>query len=229
MQSIASEFPQKHAIWSGAILGSIAHAIAVSRYPSFANEQSWDGTNYSVQDSAGSRGTIAFSDDRLVGVFFLDSSNRNPFHSKLPYDIDRFFRGMPQSLNSLAQKEALQYVLQEVNDAVVPVITCAFWADEKSDTLFAAESWPDVIKHGASLIYNQLLDSQKSLLAWQADYELTQIETNLIQSLYYRKLAHPSAIIYLDPLMRVLLEKNSAGQQGIEACQVSLSEIGIML
>src|SRR5207248_1258528 len=131
----ADAFPQQRLIWPGAILGSIAHAIFVSHCPDLSCEQSWDGSNYNVQDSAGSRGTIAFSGEKFVGVFFYERSDRNPFHSKSEYELDRFFTGLPHDLRSLAQDEALQYVLQESNGAAIPIITSAFWADGKSDRL----------------------------------------------------------------------------------------------
>lgn len=40
-------------IWRGCTLAAIAHAIMVAHYPMFSNEHSWDGFNYSLQDSAG--------------------------------------------------------------------------------------------------------------------------------------------------------------------------------
>ena len=40
-------------LWEGCIMAGIAHAIGVSKYPMLSNEQSWDGINYSMQDSLG--------------------------------------------------------------------------------------------------------------------------------------------------------------------------------
>jgi len=56
-------------LWKGCILASIAHAIMVSHYPEFSNEHSWDGINYSVQDTSGTRGTITFHSEYCVGAF----------------------------------------------------------------------------------------------------------------------------------------------------------------
>ena len=47
-------------LYKGCMLAAIAHAIMTAYYPEGANEHSWDEMNYSVQDSAGTRGTITF-------------------------------------------------------------------------------------------------------------------------------------------------------------------------
>ncbi len=46
----------KEQLWKGCILRSIADAIFVAHAPDFSHESSWDGFNYSVQDSQGGRG-----------------------------------------------------------------------------------------------------------------------------------------------------------------------------
>jgi len=56
-------------LWEGCILVTIAHAISSACYPEFLYEHSWDGINYSVQDSARARGTITFHEDYCVGAF----------------------------------------------------------------------------------------------------------------------------------------------------------------
>ncbi|EJR94364.1 hypothetical protein IKG_04872 [Bacillus cereus VD200] len=47
-------------LWKGCVLKSIAHAINVAHCPDFSHESSWDGFNYSMQDSQGGQGTITF-------------------------------------------------------------------------------------------------------------------------------------------------------------------------
>ncbi|SFH40308.1 hypothetical protein SAMN04487776_1133 [Priestia megaterium] len=70
----------KSQIWQGCMLSSIAHAISVAQYPEFANEQSWDGDNYSMQDSQGGRGTITFNQHYCVAAFRDDNSSRIDKH-----------------------------------------------------------------------------------------------------------------------------------------------------
>ena len=67
---------EKERLWKGCMLASIAHAIMVAYYPEVSNEHSWDGINYSIQDSAGARGTITFSQDYFVAVFRDDDVER---------------------------------------------------------------------------------------------------------------------------------------------------------
>lgn len=229
MSISADVFPEQRLIWPGAMLGSIAHAIFVCRFPDFSNEQSWDGTNYNVQDSAGSRGTIAFAGDKFVGVFFYKSSKRNPFHSGSRYDLNRFFAGLPQDLRPLAHDEALQYLLQEFNGTTISVITSAFWGDGIIERATAAEPWADVFDHGAVLIQNQLLDGDFALTKWAADYELKPSEIALVKALFDRKMANPNKSIQLNESERLLWEEITSGQEGIEASRESFAEIGILL
>ena len=50
----------KEELWKGYILKSIADAIFVAHAPDFAHESSWDGCNYSMQDSQGNKGQLRF-------------------------------------------------------------------------------------------------------------------------------------------------------------------------
>jgi hypothetical protein len=229
MPTTANEFPDQKLIWQGALLGSIAHAIFVCRHPDLSNEQSWDGTNYNVQDSAGSRGTIAFSGDKFVAVFFYEQSDRNPFRSNSRYDINRFLDGLPLDLQPLAQDEALQYLLQEYHGSTVPVITSAFWGDGASDSVAAAESWGGVLNHGAVLVQNQLLDADLGLENWATEYALTPSEIALSKMLFSRKIKSSDDSIEFTESERHLWEQISAGQEGTEASRESFAEIGIIL
>jgi hypothetical protein len=224
-----NEFPEKSLLWPGAILGSIAHAIFVCRCPELAHEQSWDGTNYNVQDSAGSRGTIAFSGSKIVGVFFHDGSDRNPLRTKSTYKLDKFFAGLPADLKPLANEEALPYVLQEINGATVPIITSAFWADGRTDRITAAEPWASVLEHGAVLVKNQLLSPDIAITRWAAEYDLKPSQVMLAQALFERKMADPGAPIELNGSERSLLKEMSDDPTGIAASQECFEEIGILI
>jgi hypothetical protein len=104
MYSIASNssagFPLKSSLWRGSVLTSIAHAIFIARAPSLSHEQSWNGRDYSVQDSHGSRGTVAFGDaeDHFVALFFRTESG--PVRGS---GVDLFL-GMPGELRTLAER-----------------------------------------------------------------------------------------------------------------------------
>ena len=220
-------FPERKQIWPGAVLGSIVHAIIVSRYPNISNEQSWDGANYNVQDSMGSRGTIAFSGDNLVGVFFDERSPRNPFHSKKPYELNWFLKDIPASLHNLAYDEALQYVLQEYRGKIVPVITSAFWDD--GENLTAVEPWEEVFANGAHLMRIQLLDTGIALKEWKSLYEMSSSEVALARSLFERKIAEPSRSIKLEVSERNILSAGAKGVEGTQESRESFAEIDIIL
>lgn len=58
----------KNDIYIGCLIASISHAIMTNVYPELSYEQSWDGANYSIQNSSGMRGTITFENDFCVGA-----------------------------------------------------------------------------------------------------------------------------------------------------------------
>lgn len=211
------------------MLASIAHAVFVCRYPDLSNEQSWDGANYNVQDSAGSRATIAFSDERFVGVFFSEGSARNPFHSKATYDLNHFLKDLPPDLQSLAHDEALQYVLQEFNGNTTPIITAAFWGDGKSGRIAAAESWTEVFENGAFLVQNQLVEVESAIQHWKSDFDLSTEEVELVRSLFDRKKTQSRSLIEMNDIERHLWREIADGQDGVEASRESFAEIGISL
>ncbi|MBI1927312.1 hypothetical protein HYR99_24110 [Candidatus Poribacteria bacterium] len=221
------EFPEKKRLWPGAILASIVHAIMVSRYPDLGHEQSWDGPNYNVQDSMGSRGTITFSGAHLVGVFFDEHSPRNPFRPGSDYVLERLFTGMPANLRSLAYDEALQYVLQEYQGAIIPVFTAVFWDD--GERLTAAEPWQRVFAHGAHLVRIQLMDTDAALAEWQKAYEMSSSQVTLARWLFDRKMAAPNVPIELESWERDMVVAEAKSAERLEESRTSFAEIGIIL
>lgn len=196
MSKAATSYPSVSQLRKGVILASIAHAIWIAQHPNLAYEQSWDGDNYSVNDSQGCRGTVTFRADDVVGVFRDENSSRSPFRSKADYDLDIYFKGMPPELHKLAQDEALQYVLDDYHGETVPLITAAFWS--RDGRLTAAEPWDDVVKHGAHILRIQLLDTPDAVTELRESYEMSSAQVDLVQSLFERKIADPDARIVLD-------------------------------
>jgi hypothetical protein len=222
--------PLKTGVWPGAILASIAQAIFVARAPIMSHEHSWDGGSYNVQNSAGSCGTIAFTDSNkdFVGVFYLEESRRNPlrFRSDI-FDTTHLLRGLPTALEPVAE-EALQYLLQDVRGSTKPVITAAFWSGT-TDRLVAAEPWDDVMRNGAILVGIQLANTTDAIIRWQQEFELTTPEVALLKSLFARRMTNPHVPIQLLPGEKQLVERTAAGREGMEACRESLGEIRITL
>lgn len=228
----SESFPLKISVWPGLLLASVAHAVFVARAPSMAHEQSWDGQNYNVQDSEGSRGTIAFGEDKncFVAVFYLETSARNPLKrdGHGVNEATAWIRGVPCQLKALSQ-EALQYVLQDVASQAVPVITAAFWSDVSSSRVTAGEPWPDVVKHGAILLKNQMLPADLAIKQWAADFEFTAAQTAFIDALFKRRLATAGGVLQLTPAEAQQVREMAAGDAGVQACRESLGEIGIVM
>jgi hypothetical protein len=216
-------FPERDRLWPGAVLGTIAHSFWVAANPDFANEQSWDKSNYSVQDSQGTRGTVTFAGDDVVAAFRDENSPRSPFRSGLQYDLRAYFEGIPDGLYALAEKEALQYVLDEYEGKTVPVITAAFWGE--GDRLTAAEPWKDVVANGAHLLNTQLMDPDEAMEEWVSAYELTGEQAGLMRSLFDRKTKDPQGTITLnDDEVAVL---TAGGNDGETEARELLAGIGI--
>jgi len=212
-------------LWRGCVLATIAHAIFTAHHPELANEQSWDGINYNLQDSQGSLGTVSFAPAGTVGGFFDSHSQRNPISSKEPYDLAARQTEMPAELKAIAENETLQYLLQDHEGAQVPIITAAFWS--VADHLVAAEPWPDVFANGAHLIQTQLKPTNEAIDTWRNHYGLSTGQAELLRSLFAKKISSSdSAITLSDSEKAALLEQ---GSEGLEQSRELLAEITIVM
>jgi hypothetical protein len=181
----------KGQLWEGCILASIAHAIMVAHYPELSNEQSRDGINYNVQDSSGTRGTITFHPNYLVGAF-RNEYNKRVSGNRVALD---FFKGAPQEVNVLASNETLQYLLDEIDGDTVPVITTAFWGN--NDGFYSNDNFEDFIENGGFLIERQASDFDTAINEWKEDYEMSESQINLLHSIFERKISDPAGEIAL--------------------------------
>lgn len=108
-------------LYNGCIFMAVAHAVTVGEYPELNYEHSWDGINYCMNNSRGCRGTITFGDKHIVAVF-------RDVSAKMQYqDAMNYFKDAPETIIELAKKEALQYVLEDIDGQTKPCITVAFW------------------------------------------------------------------------------------------------------
>lgn len=159
-------------LWRGCILGGIAHAIIVSHYPSIANEQSWDGLNYSIQDSAGQRGTLSFKEDYCVVSFRNDNSERISEN----LNAEKYFQGAPKEIIELASSEALQYLLDEIDEETRPFITTAFWGREE---LYSNDIFEDMLVNGGELLKFQVMDIESAINIWKDFYDMNENQITL--------------------------------------------------
>lgn len=177
-------------LWDGCLLAGIAHAIMVGEYPIMANEHSWDGLNYSVQDSSGQRGTVSFKDDCCVAAFRNDNSKR----MSDSIDIKKYFKGADALIVQLANEEALQYLLDEVNGEVKPVITTAFWGREN---LITNDTIEGMMENGGNLLEAQVCGIPAAVQYWKDIYKMNDNQIKLMLSLYKKKSAMPNQTITL--------------------------------
>lgn len=211
------------------MLGSIAHAIFVARAPFLAHEQSWSGRNYSVQDSQGSRGTIAFGtdDDEFVAVFYLHTSPRNPLaYGRAIPPLELPVHDVPGELAPLA-REAMQYVLQDVDGKACPVLTSAFWSNPKTDSIASGEPWADALEHGACLVARQMLPADVAMEQWATDFGFSQSQTALTEALFLRRISARQAV-ELTACECDQIAAIATSEQGLSMCRESLAEAGII-
>lgn len=205
--------PQK--LYQGCMFAAIIHAVLVGEYPELNYEHSWDGFNYSMNNSQGCRATLTFHPQYVIAVF-QDRQKINL--NKNVYD---YLNNMPADILKIAEEESLQYVLQDINGEVRPVITAAFWGTW--DELFSNQDWSGILDNGGYIIENQLLSHQNSLMRWDDYYGLDDGQMNLVESLFERKIIKAETDIYLNAEE----VKNLHGE--IEECVESLRELNIFL
>lgn len=202
-------------LYEGCIYAAIVHAVTVGQYPEFNYEHSWDGFNYSMNNSQGCRATITFHPEYVIAVF----------QEKTSIDISRnaydYLIGMPDDILRIAETEALAYVLQNVSGEISPVITAAFWGTW--DELSSNQSWEDILQNGGFILENQLLNHEQALQSWNEYYELSNDEINLIESLFERKIKDKDSRIYLNAEEVKILSGD------IGECEESLGELNIFL
>jgi len=207
-------------LYSNCLLASIANAIYASQFPLLSYEHSWDGINYSVQNSEGIRGTISFLDQYCIAAFRDDKSKRLHKLSKFIPAI-KFFKGAPEKVKEAAEKETLQYLLENVDNDSIPLITTSFWCI--GNYLYSNDSLKEIKINGMSVLEFQLLESSDSIEKWIEYYEMSKDQINLLKILHNKKILNPNQIIILSNEERKLLGRNIS-EEAIE----SFKEIGMI-
>ncbi len=208
-------------LWEGCMLASIAHAIMVAHYPELSNEHSWDGVNYNVQDNEGGRGTITFNAQYCVGAFRNIHSDR----IKTIKNAKTYFENAPTAVVELAENEALQYLLENIEGKSVPIITTAFWG--KEGNCFAIDSMEELYQNGVFLLKRQLMDFTSSVESWVKYYDMSTNQCALLKKVVKEKNKKKSGTI--------VLSKEDIQQIGVsdldrlEESRISFEEIGIVL
>ncbi|EOP90923.1 hypothetical protein OB969_15345 [Bacillus cereus] len=206
-------------LWKGCVLNSIAHAINVAHCPDFSHESSWDGFNYSMQDTQGGRGTITFHPNYTIVC--LQDVNSERIDEWI--DAENYFEGAPSEVIHIAKEETLQYILEEVEGETVPFITTAFWIEDSG--AYSIDSFEEMEEHGGFLLEIPLLDLQSAIERLEEEYELTEEQIELLQLVYERKIKNPNEEIMLSKEEVAMIGTDDS--EGLEVSKDSFEEMNI--
>lgn len=200
-------------LYEGCIQAAVTHAVAVGMYPELNYEHSWDGINYCMNDSQGCRATITFHSKYIIAVFQdIEKVDRNK-------DALEFFDGASEEIMNIAQNEALQYVLDNLDGVVKPVITAAFWGTW--DSLNSVQTFESIVKNGGHVIRSQLLPYNEAMDVWRDYYDLDAKQISLIRKLFNAKIGSngESLVLHNDDIESLYGD--------LDECLVSLGELNI--
>ena len=206
-------------LFDGCLIASISHSIMTNVYPDLSYEQSWDGVNYSIQNTEGLRGTITFCGNYCIGAIrnenaeFIGDSNF----------IQKLTSNFPRKVIDKANKETLQYLLVEINGKDVPFITSIFWADNNTFH-FQRENMSNTLDD-LILFEKILLPKNKAIKEWGKYYDMDSNAINLLRYLYSKKVKHFSDEIVLTDKQKRLIPGSSINNECIE----SFNELNIRL
>lgn len=210
-------------LWKGCILTSIAHAMMVAYYPELSHENSWDGMNYNVQDSAGARGTVTFHANYCVGAFRSEHSNR--VRSKNLREAESYFSDAPVEIRRLAKSETLEYLLDDIDNQTRPVITTAFWGI--GENLYSSDSFETMMENGGFLLSTQTMDLHSAVKELSEDYEMTSKQIEVLWDVFKVKSSKRSNQITLSK--EEVFGTDDLDPEGLLESKISFQEIGIKL
>src|SRR5579885_3121142 len=162
--------PKKAIVYPGCILSVVVNAIATVEIADYAHLYQWDEDTFLHNGGDGCFAAITFRGEHLVGTFFDHESPRSPFRCGDAFDVNVFFRGMPASHQSLAER-CLMYWHSELGGKYVPDVTAACW--DEGEYLATAEPWEDAWSNGVHVIRRQLIsDLEVALAEWKVNFML---------------------------------------------------------
>jgi hypothetical protein len=138
-----------------------------------------------------------------------------------PYDSSVLLAEMPAEVRSIADRETLQYLLQEYQGQQIPLVTSVFWSD--GEQLVAPEEWTVALANGARLVETQLRPPDEAIDAWRAHYTLSDPEVELLRSLFSRRTSEDGSITLSHDEQAVL------GTEGLEQSKEILAGVDIQM
>ena len=117
----------------------------------------------------------------------------------------------------------MQYLLDEVNGNVVPLITTAFWGNEKET--FSNDTFEKIHNNGGFLIDRQLLNIEDAFNSWKEYYDMTEQQYKLLRSIYKRKIENNDKLLLMskDEILMI----GTDDEEGLKESEISFNEIGI--
>lgn len=198
-------------LFKGCLIASIAHAIMTNVYPDLSYEQSWDGMNYSIQNSSGIRGTITFERDFCVGAVRNENS-RKIVGGKV---LRKHMRSFPSEVIDKAYEETFQYLLLQRKGVVAPYVTSVFWANHHA--LYYEEKYSADMREVFTLLDNILLPVSEAVEKWKQDYEMDAGAVALLEDLYQCKAKDFLSTIELSTRQKKLIPGTHINDECVEA------------
>ncbi len=134
---------------------------------------------------------------------------------------------MPADLRPIADKIALQYLLQEVDGKAIPLVTAVFWTT--GENLSAAVPWSEFMANGGHLLGIHLMEREAALAEWAEGYGMTPEEVGFAGRVFDRKRAADMDWIDLTETEARWLHAQAETPEGMKHCRKSFSEIGIFV
>ena len=211
------EFSNYNTFYQRCILASIAHAIMIGKFNLLTNEQSWDEKNYSFQNMEGIRGVISFGANNFVCVIQNDEN----YIEGEEEIITQLFQGTDDKVRNLVKNEALQYLMIENNDDVVPAASVAFWGDKKNNCSNLREK--ELLDICGNILLPYLCSEGDAKKYWKDYYEMNPEQLDFMEEIYELR---------INSTTKILLDKNKkeklrAWLDEIDECIDFFSEINI--
>lgn len=225
-------------LYDNCVYSSIAHAIFVLKDPFFSAEQSWDGMNYSFLYGS-TRGTISFDlvERIMAGAARDDKSKRRNRYPQ--FKAIELFKNAPENVKRLAEKEALEYLYDEVDGSTQPTATIAFWS--VGGEIVIDEDIEEFRKNGGEYLFIISVGHEELRDYWQEQYDLSEEELSAVDLIYERFMVRGA--IKLDEVSVIKQNRADAPSKrrglfkkrqkevssGYEECIKSLEELGIVI
>ncbi|HIS63456.1 MAG TPA: hypothetical protein IAC14_14680, partial [Candidatus Scybalomonas excrementigallinarum] len=161
--------------------------------------------------------TISFSDNYFVCVIKKNINYQN-YNKNIICDL---LHGAAKKYVDLAHREALQYVLEEINGEIIPVVSLIFWGDK--DKIWANLSQDEIFDLADNMLKPILYDEDKAIDYWKNYYEMSLEQIELLKKIYFKRLNNTGKIFLNNEIKKILMD----WFEDIDECIESFQEINI--